>query len=82
MSFYEILALIAAVGAAIGVIIKYIVQPLEKFGAAMDKIVLLDESNKIMLECLLAIMNNLITGNGVDKLKDKRDQLEAFCINK
>ena len=82
MSFYEILALIAAIGAAVGVIIKYIVQPLEKFGQAMDKIVLLDESNKIMLECLLAIMNNLITGNGVDKLKDKRDQLEAFCINK
>lgn len=82
ITLMSVLALIASIGAALGVIYKYIIKPLEHFSQAMEKIAVLDESNKIMLECLLAIMNNMISGNSVDKLKEKRNELESFCINK
>lgn len=82
MELINILGLIAAIGTALGVIYKYILHPMEQLSRAVERIAVLDESNKMVLECLLAIMNNIITGNNVDKLKDKRDELEHFCIKK
>lgn len=82
MELINILGIIAAIGTALGVIYKYILHPMEQLSRAVERIAVLDESNKMVLECLLAIMNNIITGNNVDKLKDKRDELEHFCIKK
>ena len=82
MTFTQILILIGSIGGALGVIIKYIIKPINHFSQAMDKLIMLDESNKIILESLLAIMNTLITGNNTDRLKKQRDQLEKFCIEK
>ena len=82
MTFTQILILIGSIGGALGVIIKYIIKPINHFNQAMEKLIMLDESNKIILESLLAIMNTLITGNNTDKLKKQRDQLEKFCIEK
>ena len=42
----------------------------------------IEESNKMILQCLLVIINHDITGNGVDKLKQTREELQEFLINK
>lgn len=41
-----------------------------------------EESNKMILQCLLVIINHDVTGNGIDKLKDTRDKLEEYLIKK
>lgn len=42
----------------------------------------IETSNKMVLQCLLIIINHDITGNGVDKMKEVRDELQDFLINK
>ena len=41
-----------------------------------------EESNQMILKCLLVIINHEITGNGIDKMKTARDELQEFLINK
>ena len=41
-----------------------------------------EESNKMILQCLLVIINHDITGNGIDKLKETRDSLNEYLISK
>ena len=42
----------------------------------------IEDSNQMILKCLLVIINHSITGNGIEKMKDIREELEAFLINK
>lgn len=42
----------------------------------------IEESNKMMLQSLLVIINHNITGNGIENMKKTRDQLQEFLINK
>lgn len=42
----------------------------------------IEESNKMVLQCLLVIINHDITGNGIDNLKEARDDLQDYLINK
>ena len=42
----------------------------------------IEDSNKMMLQCLLVMINHNITGNGIDKLKETRDELQEFLIKK
>ena len=42
----------------------------------------LEESNKMILQCLLIIINHDITGNGIDQMKKCRNDLQAYLINK
>ena len=42
----------------------------------------IEESNRMMLQSLLVIINHNITGNGIEKMKETRDQLQEFLINK
>ena len=42
----------------------------------------IEDSNKMILQCLLVIINNDITGNGIEKMKDARDELQEYLINK
>ena len=42
----------------------------------------IENSNKMMLQCLLVMINHNITGNGIDKLKETRDELQEFLIKK
>ena len=42
----------------------------------------IETSNKMMLQCLLVIINHDITGNGIDKMKEARDDLQKFLIDK
>lgn len=41
-----------------------------------------EESNRMILQCLLVIINHEITGNGIENLKRARDDLEEYLINK
>lgn len=41
-----------------------------------------DESNQMVLKCLLVIINHEITGNGIEKMKEARDELQTFLINR
>ena len=42
----------------------------------------IENSNRMILQCLLVIINHDITGNGVEKMKTARDELQEFLINK
>ena len=42
----------------------------------------IEYSNKMILQCLLVIINHDITGNGIDKLKNTREELQAYLINR
>lgn len=39
------------------------------------------ETNKVQNKALLQIMNHMIDGNHVDKLKESRDDMETYLIN-
>lgn len=41
-----------------------------------------EESNKMILQCLFVILNHDITGNGIDNMKEARSELETFLANK
>ncbi|MBE5880376.1 MAG: CTP synthase [Lachnospiraceae bacterium] len=41
-----------------------------------------ENSNKMILQCLLILINHDITGNGIDRMKEARDELEEYLINK
>ncbi len=39
-------------------------------------------SNKMILNCMFVIINHDLTGNGIDKMKEARDELQEYLINK
>lgn len=41
-----------------------------------------ENSNKMILQCLLVIINHDITGNCIDRMKEARDELQEYLINK
>lgn len=41
-----------------------------------------EESNQMILKCLYAILNHEITGNNVDKLTARRDELQEYLIDR
>ncbi len=45
----------------------------------IDEIV---KSNRVTQKALLAIMDQLITGNSIEKLGEAKDEVESFLINK
>lgn len=54
----------------------------EKFSRDHEDIHKLDESNRHICECMLALMDHEITGNSVDRLKQARNDLNSFLINR
>lgn len=42
----------------------------------------IEDSNRMILQCLLIIINHDITGNGIEKMKTARDELQDFLINR
>ena len=42
----------------------------------------IEKSNKLILQSLLTIINHDITGNGIEQLKDTREDLQEYLINK
>ena len=91
----QILGLCGLVTALYGIykIIKEIKKPNEDLKAEVEnhgKMLQADNerlkdvevSNKMILQCLLVIINHDITGNGIDKMKEARDELQDYLINK
>lgn len=54
----------------------------EKLNNDNERLKTVEDSNKMILQCLLIIINHDITGNGIDKMKEVRDELQEFLINK
>ena len=52
---------------------------LKNFDTRMKEV---EASNKMILQCLLVIINHDITGNGIDKMKTARDELQDYLINR
>ena len=42
----------------------------------------IEESNRMVLQSLLVIINHEITGNGIEKMKDTRDKLQEYLIER
>lgn len=74
-------------------IIKEIRKPSDDLKAEVDKHAeLLDndnkrlktyeETNRMVLQCLLVIINHEITGNGIETMKEARDKLQEYLVNK
>lgn len=42
----------------------------------------IEESNKILCKSMLVLINHEITGNGIDKMKQARDELQDFLIER
>ena len=54
----------------------------EKFVKLEGENKAIEESNKEICKVLLVLLNHEITGNSIDKLKEQRDELEKFLIEK
>lgn len=54
----------------------------EKLNSDNERLKKVEDSNKMILQCLLIIINHDITGNGIDKMKAARDELNEFLVNK
>ena len=42
----------------------------------------IETTDKLILQSLLVIINHDITGNGIDQLKNTRDEIQEYLINK
>ena len=42
----------------------------------------IENSNRMILQCLLVNINHEITGNGIEKMKTARDELQEYLINR
>ena len=41
-----------------------------------------ESTNRMILRCLLVIINHEITGNGIETMKQARDDLQKFLVEK
>lgn len=41
----------------------------------------IESSDRMILKCMLVIINHDITGNNIDKLKETRDKLQEYLID-
>lgn len=42
----------------------------------------IEATDKLILQSLLVIINHDITGNGIDQLKNTRDEIQEYLINR
>lgn len=54
----------------------------ELIAADNERLKEIEDSNRMILQVLLVLINHDITGNGIDKMKSARDELQEFLINK
>ena len=41
-----------------------------------------EESNRLILQSLLVIVNHEISGNGIEGMKKTRDELQEYLVNR
>lgn len=54
----------------------------EKLKRDNERLEGIEESTKMILKGMSVLINHSLTGNGVDKMKETRDELQEFLINK
>lgn len=54
----------------------------EKLRQDHKDIGMLNESNRHICECMMALMDHEITGNSVDRLREARNDMNSFLINR
>ena len=54
----------------------------QKIEKDYERIESMEETNKVLCECILALLNHEITGNSIDKMKESRDKMEKHLIQK
>lgn len=54
----------------------------ERLARGNDRFRKQDADDHMMLSCLFVMMNNIVTGNSVDKVKEKRDELQEYLSNR
>ena len=54
----------------------------ERFSRDLARINGIEETNRLMLKALLAIMDHEIDGNHVEQLKNARDELKDYMLNR
>lgn len=95
ISSNQILAFCGLITALWGVwkIVKEMKKPNEDMKAMVDKhsrildndnnrLKEVESSNQLTLKCLSVIINHEITGNGIDKMKEVREELQNYLINR
>lgn len=95
VSSNQILAFCGLITSLWGVwkIVKEIKKPNEDMKAMVDKhsrildndnnrLKEVESSNQMTLKCLSVIINHEITGNGIDKMKEVREELQNYLINR
>ena len=76
-----ICGIVAAVGGAIGIINKYIVKPIYEILKAVERIDKLDCNQKILTKSTASLMEHIVTGNHIEKLKEDYEKLIENCID-
>lgn len=54
----------------------------ELLGNDNKRLLDVEESNQMILRTLLVLINHEITGNGIEKMKQARDDLQEYLIGK
>ena len=54
----------------------------EKLNKDKQRLDDIEQSNKLILNSMLVIINHEITGNGIENMKKARDELQEYLINK
>lgn len=91
----QILGLCAFITAVFGVykIIKELRKPSDDLKQKVDDHTLMldsdnrrlkevEESNRLILQSLLVIVNHEISGNGIEGMKKTRDELQEYLVNR
>ena len=76
-----ICGIVAAAGGAIGIINKYIVKPIQEILKAVERIDKLDCNQKILMKSTASLMEHIVTGNHIEKLKEDYEKLIENCID-
>lgn len=54
----------------------------EKLDMDFARMESIEDTNKVLCECMLALLNHEITGNSVEKMKESRDKMEKHLIQR
>lgn len=54
----------------------------DKLNRDFERMESIEDTNKVLCECMLALLNHEITGNSIDKMKESRDKMEKHLIQK
>ena len=87
ISLAQVLWLIGGI-TAIGAFVKLVIKPFQRLDNHESRIKVLEDATQerkqtdlFMMKSLNAIVNHMIDGNGIDRLKEVRDEYQEQIIN-